>query len=86
MLEAMACGLPIVTTGCEGVEELVDAANGVVVDEDSPEAIAQAICQLVQQPQEYEKMTHAAREKAMEFNWASTASRYLDLYRKILSK
>ena len=86
MLEAMACGLPIVTTPCEGVEELVDAANGVVVDKDGPEAIAQAICQRIQQPQEYEKMTHAARERAKEFSWASTASRYLDLYRKILSK
>ena len=44
MLEAMACGLPIVTTPCEGVEELIDAATGIVISENDPEAIAGAVC------------------------------------------
>ena len=85
MLEAMASGLPIVTTPCEGVEELINTANGIVV-EDSPQTIAAAVCQLAQQPQEYEKMTQSARQKATQFSWTATANQYIEEYKKILSK
>lgn len=86
MLEAMASGLPIVTTPCEGVEELIDPHNGTVVYNDSAEAIAEAVCQLLQQQEHYKAMCLAARQKAMNFSWASTANSYFNEYKKILSK
>ena len=49
MLEAMASGLPIVTTRCEGVDELI-ADNGIIVDDPQPEALAAAIGKLADGP------------------------------------
>ena len=50
MLEAMASGLPIVTTRCEGVDELI-ADNGIVVEEPTPAALADAVRKLIGNPQ-----------------------------------
>jgi len=84
MLEAMACGLPIVTTRCEGVEELI-ADNGVVVEDQGPEAIAAAIIKLAGDPHTCEKMALAARKQAEKFSWPAVAQQYLDCYRQIVS-
>jgi glycosyltransferase involved in cell wall biosynthesis len=83
MLEAMASGLPIITTRCEGVEELV-ADNGIVVEEAQPEAIAEAIENLADDRRAYKQMSAAARKQAEQFSWKSVAERYLNLYNKVL--
>ena len=84
MLEAIASGLPISTTQCEGVEELV-ADNGIVVEAATAEAIAQAIIQLADDRQRYEKMSACARERAKHFTWKSAAEKYVSLYDTVLS-
>ena len=83
MLEAMASGLPIITTRCEGLEELI-ANNGVVVEQADAEAISTAIGKLADDHQTYGKMSIAARKQAALFTWSSVASRYIECYRKIL--
>jgi glycosyltransferase involved in cell wall biosynthesis len=83
MLEAMASGLPIITTRCEGVEELI-ADNGIVVEEANPEAIAEAIENLANDSQAYEQMSLAARKQAEKFSWESVAKEYLNLYDRVL--
>ena len=64
MLEAMASGLPIVTTRCEGVEELI-AGNGIVVEQVSAEAIAEAIKDLASDGEGYKRMSLAAIQKGL---------------------
>ena len=81
MLEAMASGLPIITTRCEGVEELV-TDNGLVVEEASGEVIAQAIKQLANDRPLCEQMATAARTRAEQFTWSRTAEEYLALYER----
>lgn len=83
MLEAMASGLPIVTTRCEGVEELI-ADNGIVVDGFEPELIAQSVQRLIEAPREREQMAVAARRRALTFSWQNVANQYLDCYRRLL--
>ena len=85
MLEAMASGLPIVTTRCEGVEELI-TDNGVIVEHASAEEIAGAIRSLVGNRQTRKEMAVAARNRAEQFSWSSTASQYLELYGKLLQE
>ncbi len=81
MLEAMASGLPIVTTRCEGVEELI-TDNGVIVEPVSGEDIARAIKNLADNPQTQREMAVAARSRAVQFAWDRAAQRYLNLYEK----
>ncbi len=85
MLEAMASGLPIITTRCEGVQELIED-NGIVVENSDAEAIAEAIVKLADDRQLYEQMRKAARKQAEAFRWKSVAEQYLDYYDKIIRK
>lgn len=82
MLEAMASGLPIITTRCEGVQELI-ADNGIVLDEASADSIAAAIKQLANDEQGYKTMCTAARNRAQIFDWKSVARQYLQCYQSI---
>ena len=85
MLEAMASGLPIITTRCEGVEELI-IDNGIVVDQALGESMANAIKKLVDNPQTYRNMSTAAAKRARQFTWSSVAGKYLDCYHNIISR
>ncbi len=82
MLEAMASGLPIVTTRCEGVDELI-SNNGVVVEGSAPAALAQAIRELVANPRRCQAMSLAARRRAEQLSWDVVAESYLQLYAKV---
>jgi glycosyltransferase involved in cell wall biosynthesis len=47
LVEAMASGVPVVTTGVSGIPELVShGANGLLVDPNDPEALAEALLRL----------------------------------------
>ncbi len=85
MLEAMASGLPIITTKCEGVEELI-SDNGIVVGTDSAESLAEAIIKLADNRQQYKMMCAAARSQAGKFGWDRVAQGYIKLYQRVLSK
>ena len=83
MLEAMASGLPIVTTRCEGVDELI-ADNGIVLEEARPEALAAALHKLAADRAVLDAMSRAARKKAQSFGWDRVAEAYLQLYAKVI--
>lgn len=82
MLEAMASGLPIVTTRCEGVDELI-SNNGVVVEEPTAAALADAVRSLIERPETRKAMSLAARKKSVGFGWDAVAESYLRLYAKV---
>lgn len=66
VLEAMACGLPVVTTDCGGMREAVtDGIEGFVVPVMDPEAMAGALIKLASSPDLREKMGQAARKKIL---------------------
>lgn len=51
LLEASACSLPIVASRVGGIGEVVqDGASGILVSPDDPEALAAALCSLLDQP------------------------------------
>jgi len=84
MLEAMSSGLPIVTTRCEGLAELIDG-NGLIVEQDNIEEIAKAVKRLADDSKLYKQMSTAARKQAEKFDWANVASSYIEQYRKIIT-
>lgn len=52
-LEALSCGTPIVTTQCGDTPNLLTANSGVVCPERTPQAVAVALRQVLQQPENY---------------------------------
>jgi glycosyltransferase involved in cell wall biosynthesis len=87
MLEALASGLPIITTRCEGVDELI-TDNGIVVEDTGPGApgLAEAINNLAENKQRYNAMCAAARRQAENFGWDRVAEGYIKLYHRVLDK
>jgi glycosyltransferase involved in cell wall biosynthesis len=82
MLEAMASGLPIITTRCEGVDELI-TDNGVIVEGASADEMAGAVRGLAEDRQARREMGAAARSRAQQFTWSGVAEEYLALYEKL---
>ncbi|AQT69629.1 D-inositol 3-phosphate glycosyltransferase [Anaerohalosphaera lusitana] len=85
MLEAMACGLPLISTDCEGLEELLDG-NGIAVADANPGALADAVERLIAQPEMLKSMSEISRERALRFSWQDSAAQYMSLYNEILAK
>lgn len=85
MLEAMASGLPIITTRCEGLEELI-AGNGIIIEKPNAEGIAAAIMQLIQDKHLFSSMSAASRKHAELFSWSSVANQYLQYYDDVLRR
>ena len=85
MLEAMASGLPIVTTRCEGVEELI-ADNGMVVEQANAQSIAEAVETLAGDQERYSRMRTAARKQAEKFTWRNSANQYIEIYKKVIAE
>ena len=53
VLEALACGTPVVTTNCGETPNLLTAQSGVVVQSRTPESISAALSQVLQNPSAY---------------------------------
>jgi glycosyltransferase involved in cell wall biosynthesis len=63
LVEAMACGLPVVTTDVSGIPELVEhERNGLLVAPDDPEALAAALLRLRDDPELARRLAVAGRE------------------------
>lgn len=43
IIEAMACGIPVIATKCGGPEEIITNDTGILVEKEDPEALARAI-------------------------------------------
>ena len=81
-LEAMACGLPVVTSTTSGAAELIrDAENGFVIDALNIDALARTLEAAIDAR---EKMGVAARATAQALPIKATAEKLLALYRSLM--
>ena len=84
LLEAGACGLPLVTTDTSGCKEVVtDGENGLLVPVADGPALARAILRLLEDPALAARLGGAARERVMrEFAFDIIADAQIALYRE----
>ena len=77
-LEAMACGVPVISTpNCGSVVR--DGVEGFIVPVRDASALADRIQQLVQDRQLRDQLGAAARQRAWEFTWARYGERLLSV-------
>jgi glycosyltransferase involved in cell wall biosynthesis len=86
VLEAMACGLPIVATDTSGCRELVrNGVNGYLVPVKDARALADALARLIENRYERRRMGKESRKFAeREFTWEQIAQGYVEVYRRVL--
>jgi glycosyltransferase involved in cell wall biosynthesis len=86
LIEAMAMGLPCVTTDVPGCREVVaDGDNGFLVPARDAEALAKALAKLIGDPALRERMGHRGLERARaEFSNERVIAETLAVYRDLL--
>jgi glycosyltransferase involved in cell wall biosynthesis len=76
LIEAMACGLPVIASDYPGVRAVVDDDTGLLVPQGDPDAVASALDRAAADPAERERMGAAGRAKALaEWNWPRLVDR-----------
>ena len=83
VLEAMASGLPIVTTDTGGAKELIDG-NGIIIPTNDVKGITGALSKLIKKTSLRKQMGIKSRELASKFSWSAVAEDYMSLYEKCL--
>jgi glycosyltransferase involved in cell wall biosynthesis len=84
LMEAMARGLPVITTPISGITELVsDGVNGLLVPPDDPQALAGALQRLRHDPALADRLANAARRTVQSrFDGEALAGRLAELFRE----
>ena len=81
MLEALACGTPVVASRVGGIPEQVSDGTGVLVEPGDPAALAAAIESLLADPERRARMGIAAAADARKrFSLDRQIADYLELY------
>jgi glycosyltransferase involved in cell wall biosynthesis len=80
ILEAMACGCPVVTSDTTAMPETAGGA-ALLADPTDPDSIAEALAKAC--GPENERLRGAGRERAGEFTWAACAKSTLEVYRQV---
>lgn len=86
VLEAMSCGLPIVSTPAGGVVDIVrENENGFIVESDE-KAMAEKMIKLTKDVEMTKKMGKKSRELVMKYDIIKCAEGYEELYKKYSRK
>jgi glycosyltransferase involved in cell wall biosynthesis len=85
LLEATACGRPIVTTDVPGCREVVrEGKNGLLVPARDAQALSEALLCLIKNPELRAEMGHCGREIVLkEFSSEKVIAQTLDLYKEL---
>ena len=83
LLEAMACGAPVVSSNASSLPEVVGDA-GVLVDPSDVEGLCSALRQLLEDEPRRQALATAGRARAQTFSWRRTASETVQVYREVL--
>jgi glycosyltransferase involved in cell wall biosynthesis len=86
ILEALASGLPVVATDVGGNRELVQPeVNGLLCQSESPAALATAMQRLLGEAAFTDRLRGGARSSIADRDWSEVATRYVDVYRTVVS-
>ena len=84
VLEAMACGVPVVASRVGGLREVVvDGETGALVPPDATDEMAAQAVAILRDDSRWHRMRRAAVERARQFSTDLVVPRYEDLYRRL---
>jgi glycosyltransferase involved in cell wall biosynthesis len=83
VLEAFAAGLPVVSTGTGDIAAMLRHGEaGVLVPPQDPQAMAEAVIALLDQPERARVLARRARDEVELYTWGRISADWADVYRK----
>lgn len=81
LMEAMSFEIPVIATDCGATRELVDGQSGILLNENDPEAVSNAIFKLINKPEFRRKVGNNGRNKVkQEFDTIKNANDLIKLF------
>ncbi len=83
VMEALSCGVPVVSFNTGGIPEMVDdGINGFLAEQKSSAQLADAMLRIIENRTPYESLAENARKKVLEnFSFEKVARQYLEVYK-----
>ena len=85
LLEAMACGTPVITSNTSSMPE-IGGRNAILVNPESPGEIAQMMIKLEKDRDFYDQQKELGIKRAKLFSWRQTAEQLLDVYERVYKR
>ena len=86
-VEAMACGVPVIASKAGGLMYTIqDGLTGLLFPANSPSALAEKLCMLLDEPETRDAMGANARQWAERFSWANIGDQIVSLYGEVLGE
>ncbi len=85
VLEAMACGLPVVAERVGGISEYVSRENAILTEPNDVDTLVRAIRKLAESRQAREQMGQAARQRAEQLHWKNVANWTREVYKQAIT-
>ena len=82
MLEAMACGTPLITSNVTAMPEIA-GEGAILTDPTNPDGIAEQLLRLEKDEPFYQQQVRYGLDRVKEFSWTSTAEECLKIYRQV---
>jgi len=80
IVEALCCGLPVISSDVAGIGEAVNASNGILVRSEDEEQLLQALIEIREIHHKYDALQIAA-DAAGQFGYETIAEKFDELYR-----
>ncbi len=81
-LEAMACGVPVITSNCSSLPEVIGNST-IMIDPDRPDEITQAICAVLKDENLRNHLIKTGLERVKLFSWKKCAEETIKLFEEV---
>ena len=82
MLEAMACGVPVITSNTSSMPEVAGTA-GFIIDPYKPEQITSALIQITNNQDLKQQLIEKGLQQSSKFSWKAMAEHVLEIYNQV---
>lgn len=85
VLEALACGVPVIASICGGIRECINSNNGLLFPVDNVEALASALQHMIQNLHKYDRQA-IARDCQNRFSSEVIAKQLTDIFEETIKR
>ena len=83
IIEALCCGLPVISSDTGGIKEAVHEANGILVQSENERQLSEAMKTMMNEYEKYDRGKIAA-EASKLYNYHAIGKKFYELYNEVL--